>query len=85
MEATLDKLGRIVIPKQLRDDLGLSAGAVLSVEGVENGIVLKPVEERDALILEDGVLVFAGAVDGDIEAAVTRGREGRARKLAGLD
>jgi len=28
METTLDKFGRIVIPKRVRDDLGLKPGAV---------------------------------------------------------
>ena len=29
METTLDRFGRVVIPKQVRDDLGLKPGAVL--------------------------------------------------------
>jgi len=84
MEATLDKFGRIVIPKQVRDDLGLSPGAILRVEEGENGIVLKPVEHREALVHKDGVLVFTGELEGDIEQAVQRDRDSRSRKLAGL-
>lgn len=84
MEATLDKFGRIIIPKQVRDGLGLSPGAVLRVEKVADGIVLKPLADRAALVEEDGVLVFAGEVPEDVEHAVQRGREERARKLAGL-
>ena len=84
MEATLDKFGRIVIPKQVRDDLGLSPGAVLRVEEVEDGIVLKPVTDQTALVLEEGVLVFAGEVTGDIEQATRLDREERARKLTNL-
>ena len=71
MEATLDKSGRIVIPKQIRDDLGLSPGSVLRVE-------------RETLVVKDGVLIFTGELDEDIEQAVQRDRELRSRKLAGL-
>jgi len=84
MEATLDKFGRIVIPKQVRDDLGLSPGAVLRVEEAGEGIVLKPVPGQSPLIVEDGVLVFTGEVAGDLERVVQWDREERAKKLADL-
>jgi AbrB family looped-hinge helix DNA binding protein len=84
MEATLDKFGRIVIPKQVRDDLGLSPGAVLRVEEAGEGIVLKPVPGQSSLIVEDGVLVFTGEVAGDLERVVQWDREERAKKLADL-
>lgn len=32
MEATVDKFGRIVIPKRVRDDLGIKAGTVVLLE-----------------------------------------------------
>jgi AbrB family looped-hinge helix DNA binding protein len=85
MEATLDKFGRIVIPKQVRDDLGLSPGSVLKLEERDEEIVLKPVTGRSRLFLKDGVLVFTGEVEGDLDAALQRDRNDRARKLAGLD
>jgi len=84
MVATLDKFGRIVIPKRVRDDLGLSPGAILRVEEGEKRIVLEPVEHREALAVKEGILVFTGEVDGDIEQALKRDRENRSRKLAGL-
>lgn len=84
MEATLDKFGRIVIPKQVRDDLGLSPGSVLKIEERDQGIVLKPIAESTPLVLKDGILVFTGEVEDDIEAAVRREREERSRKVAGL-
>ena len=81
MEAILDKFGRIVIPKQVRDDLGLSPGSVLKLEERDEESVLKPVAERSPLVLKDGVLVFAGEVEGDLEAALQRDRNERSRKL----
>jgi len=84
MEATLDKFGRIVIPKQVRDDLGLIPGSVLKIEERDKKIVLKPLAESSPLVVEDGILVFTGEVEGEIETAVRRDRDARSRKLAGL-
>lgn len=85
METTLDRFGRIVIPKQMRDDLGLAPGAVLKVEGRQEGILLKPVEEAPCLAHEGSVLVFTGEAQGDLEAAIQHVRDERSRKLAGFE
>lgn len=83
MEATLDKFGRIVIPKRVRDDLGLDPGTVLDVEGGEGRIVLSPRREQPDLVREDGVLVFTGEAVGELEAAVEAQRSRRAWEVAG--
>lgn len=85
MEATLDELGRIVIPQQVREDLGLSPGAVLRIEERDREIVLSPVSDGDALVRKNGVLVFTGQVEGDPDLALRQARDERSRKLAGLD
>jgi AbrB family looped-hinge helix DNA binding protein len=85
METTLDRFGRIVIPKQVRDDLGLSPGSVLKLEERDEEIVLKPVVERSPLLLKDGILVFTGEVEGDLETALRRDRDERSRRLASLE
>ncbi len=69
MEATLDQLGRIELPRELRDDLGLSAGTVLTIEERSGGILLKPVASRAGLVRKEGVLVFAGEAEGDVVLA----------------
>ncbi len=51
MEVTLDKFGRIVIPKPVRDALGLEAGAKLHLETTERRtgtpeIALRPERKR---------------------------------------
>jgi AbrB family looped-hinge helix DNA binding protein len=85
MNATLDDLGRVLIPKQMRDELGLNPGAVLKIEEKENQIVLTPVLDEEALVVEDGVLIFTGALEGDPDLVIQQDREERARKVAGLD
>jgi len=85
METTLDNLGRIVLPKEIRDDLGLSPGTVLTIEEQGGGILLRPFDGRSGLVRKEGVLVFSGEVTGDVDAAVQRDREERVRKIAGLE
>jgi AbrB family looped-hinge helix DNA binding protein len=84
MEATVDNFGRIILPEQVRSDLGLAPGAVLQVEEIADGILLKPLAERAALTMKEGVLVYTGQVEEDLEDLVQRNREECARKLAGL-
>jgi len=42
METTLDRFGRIIIPKDVRDDMGLEAGAVLQIEKKEKRSSFSP-------------------------------------------
>jgi len=40
---TVDKAGRVVLPKPVRDELQLTAGDSLELESFEDQIVLRPV------------------------------------------
>jgi AbrB family looped-hinge helix DNA binding protein len=43
MRAAIDAAGRVVIPKQLRDELALVPGAELEVRAVEGRLEIEPV------------------------------------------
>jgi AbrB family looped-hinge helix DNA binding protein len=59
MRATIDKAGRLVIPKQLRDSLGLVPGEVeVTPDGA--GLRIEPLAD-DLLEDEDGLLVIPAA------------------------
>lgn len=77
METTIDRFGRIVIPKRVRDDLGLRAGSVLEIAEVEDEIVLRVRREEPDLVREDGVLIYTGEPAGDLEQAVEAERRSR--------
>jgi AbrB family looped-hinge helix DNA binding protein len=64
MRSTIDKAGRIVVPKSLRDRIGLRPGAVeLTVDGT--GIRVEPIAGV-GLVEENGRLVIpAGGVTVD--------------------
>ncbi len=74
METTLDKFGRIVIPKKIRDDFNLKPGSQIHIEESEQTIILKPVAGEPSLHWKDGVLVFSGAPMGDLDKALEKHR-----------
>jgi AbrB family looped-hinge helix DNA binding protein len=57
MRTTIDKAGRIVVPKALRDALGMHAGSVLDVAAIDGALEIRPAATAVALEERDGVLV----------------------------
>jgi AbrB family looped-hinge helix DNA binding protein len=54
----IDKAGRVVIPKPLREELNLEPGDSLEVESAGEQITLRPVRGTGPLMKEHGVWVF---------------------------
>ena len=81
METTLDKFGRIVIPKEIRDDFNLRPGSQIRIEESDKAIILKPVTGEPNLHCKDGVLVFSGVPMGDLEKALETYREDRLKTI----
>jgi AbrB family looped-hinge helix DNA binding protein len=57
---TIDRAGRVVIPKPLRDELRLEAGDTLALESDGERMTLRPVRSGSALRREQGIWVFRG-------------------------
>ena len=57
MRTTIDKAGRLVIPKQLRDEVGLRPGEV-DVSAYGTGLRVEPVTGEETLDERDGRLVI---------------------------
>ena len=61
MTVRIDGTGRIVIPKPMREKLGLTPGTELEVSEGPDGLLSKPAQrDAPALVLEDGLLVHQG-------------------------
>ncbi|WP_083836596.1 AbrB/MazE/SpoVT family DNA-binding domain-containing protein [Granulicella mallensis] len=58
VQLTIDKAGRVVIPKSLREELHLEPGDSLELENVGEQITLRPVRGTGPLTKEHGVWVF---------------------------
>ena len=57
MKSTVDAVGRVVLPKPLRDALGLKAGSTVDISQYGAGLQLVPDGRTARLVLEDGLLV----------------------------
>ena len=82
METTLDKFGRVVIPKEIRDILGLKPGEPLQVEQSDDEVVLKPLRGAPPIKVKDGVLVYAGTATGNLMEAVRAHRDERLKRVS---
>ena len=77
MKTSLDSTGRIVVPKPLRDALGLAPGSTLDISRYGAGLQLVPDGRTARVVDEAGVLVVTGETeidDDDIFALIDAGR-----------
>ncbi len=77
MKSSLDRFGRIVIPKKFRDDLGLEPGDAVEVREFGRGIFLEPDRQTAALSVHEGVLVYQADASGDVDQALRETRKSR--------
>lgn len=68
METTIDAVGRIVVPKPLREALGLVAGSTVDISRYGAGLQLVPTGRTARLVEEGGALVATGEtmIDDDV-------------------
>jgi AbrB family looped-hinge helix DNA binding protein len=60
----IDKAGRVVLPKHVRDELAINAGDLLRISIHENEVTLRPTKEASGFIKRGHALVFSsGGVD----------------------
>jgi len=82
----IDKAGRIVLPKMLRDELRLRPGDSLEVESSEDRIVLRPARGRGRIYKEHGMWVFDSGEPLTVETVnktLKQIREERERRILG--
>lgn len=86
MSITIDRAGRLVIPKSIRDEMNLVPGSELEIDTNGDEIRLRVAGVAPRLIRKEGVLVFdggGGECDIDIADFINKEREKRALALAG--
>jgi AbrB family looped-hinge helix DNA binding protein len=77
MEVTVDEVGRIVVPKVLRDRLRLTPGTKVDVSEYGDGLHITPVSRTTRLVERNGQLVAVAETpitDDDVVALVDAGR-----------
>jgi AbrB family looped-hinge helix DNA binding protein len=80
---TIDKAGRLVLPKGIRQALRIGAGDVLDVTSDEDRIVLSAVRIPPGLSKERGVWVYRSGqhVDCSIPELIDRQRTSRIKEI----
>jgi AbrB family looped-hinge helix DNA binding protein len=89
MTITIDKAGRVVLPKRVRERYDLEAGDTLELEEGESGVLLRPRKMASArLVTVGGRAVWdapgAAATVDEIERAIGRARRERDQRAMGL-
>ena len=77
MQTSIDAVGRIVVPKALRDALALTAGSIVDISLYGAGLQLVPAGRTARLVDESGVLVATGDTvidDDDVFRLIDTGR-----------
>jgi AbrB family looped-hinge helix DNA binding protein len=83
----IDKAGRIVVPKKLRDALHLTPGTRLKVERNGDTLTLEPDFPESRLEMIDGLWVMTGGsklTAEDVNAMIDEQRERRMNFVSGL-
>ena len=86
MNVKIDKAGRIILPKAVRDRFHLRQGSDLEIEERPEGVLLKPVEQRPSMVKKNGNWVHLGKLpEGyDWENLIDNERNDRIKDLSGL-
>jgi AbrB family looped-hinge helix DNA binding protein len=82
----IDRAGRVVLPKPVREQLQLEPGETLELESFEDHIVLRPVRGNTPLHKKQGVWVFRSGgtlTPSMVEETIQRVREERVREVSG--
>jgi AbrB family looped-hinge helix DNA binding protein len=80
-KVTLDRAGRVVLPKPLRDEMRLGPGTELQLEHDGERITLRPIRSQATLKKERGIWVYQGGKsDASIPELIDRVREKRLRE-----
>ncbi|HWZ46314.1 MAG TPA: AbrB/MazE/SpoVT family DNA-binding domain-containing protein [Candidatus Saccharimonadales bacterium] len=58
MKVRIDKAGRIVLPKPMRDELGMKPGDALDIVRSGEGIILRPSRSEGQLRKKHGVWIY---------------------------
>jgi AbrB family looped-hinge helix DNA binding protein len=84
MHTVVDQFGRIVIPKLIRDHLGLIAGTQLEIKEFDHQIMLKVQDDEPLTKNVGGVLIYTGKASGDLVTAIQQHRASHIKHKSGF-
>lgn len=84
MDVKIDQSGRIVVPKPLRDRLGLKPDMVLEVQEHADGVFLRVPMPHPTMMNVDGLLVHQGTAQANADCACVL-KDVREERLRAVD
>ncbi|MHB8339310.1 MAG: AbrB/MazE/SpoVT family DNA-binding domain-containing protein [Ignavibacteriaceae bacterium] len=81
MVTTLDKFGRVIIPKRFRELLGINIKSTLNISEDGKRIVIELVQEKEPVVDRNGILVFTGNLEDKKNNLLKSDRNRRMHKL----
>ena len=86
MNVKIDKAGRIVLPKPVRDRLQLRPGVDLELQESPEGILLRPVAQAASMVQKNGLWVHLGKAPRGFDwiRIVDDDRDERIKDVSGL-
>jgi len=81
MVTTLDKFGRVIIPKRVREHLGINTKTSLNISEDGKRIVIELIKEKTPVVDRDGILVFTGKLEDKNSELIKSNRNRRMKKL----
>ena len=69
MITTIDRAGRVVVPKRLRDRFNLTAGTELEIKAVGDSLKLRRIDAETSLVRKHGILVHHGSTRATIDVS----------------
>ncbi len=87
MNVTIDKVGRFVLPKEVREQLGVSAGDELELSVDDDTVTLRPKSKTSPLKRENGRWVWSTGVPMEPDfllKQIEKSRTDRIKQIKGL-
>jgi AbrB family looped-hinge helix DNA binding protein len=84
---SMDRAGRVVLPKPIRDRLQLEPGESLEIEPFEDHIVLRPIRQQATMRKELGVWVFDTGepiTASEVRETIQKVRDERSDRVLGI-
>ena len=81
MVTTLDKFGRVIIPKKLRERVGINYKSTLNISEDGSRIVIELIQDKEPLVNRNGILVFTGKLEDKKSDSIKSDRNRRMKKL----
>jgi len=80
-KSKIDKFGRIVIPKKIRNNLGLYPNMELDIIEGMGSVIIHPKSEEPFIVNKDDVLVVRAKLTGSVEDFIGKDRRGRVKHI----